>query len=136
MEIAIKNYRGRIPVNPKKLKAAILKLLRKEGINSAEITVLFTTAERIRKLNRRYHRRDCATDVLAFDLGSRKGKNIFADIVVSADAAIRNAKIYQTSESYELYLYVLHGLLHLTGYDDRTAKQRRIMELKVSEILR
>ncbi|OGX46151.1 MAG: rRNA maturation RNase YbeY [Omnitrophica WOR_2 bacterium RIFCSPLOWO2_12_FULL_51_8] len=135
MTITIKNFQKLIPINPKKVKSAILSLLREEGINSAEITASFTTGARIRELNRKFHQTDCYTDVLAFDLGGPAGKDIFGDIVVSADAAIDNAGIYKTSPAYELQLYVLHGLLHLLGYDDKTAGQSKIMGKKAEEIL-
>ena len=58
---------------------------------------------------------------------------MFADIVISTDTAIRNAKIFKTTQLNELYLYVVHGVLHLLGYDDRTQKQRQIMQKKEKE---
>ena len=55
-----------------------------------------------------------------------------ADIVVSADTAIRNAKIYNTTPRQEILLYAIHGILHILGYNDSNPKQRMIMRKKES----
>jgi probable rRNA maturation factor len=68
--------------------------------------------------------------VLAFDMAGRDSNKIEADIIISSDTAIRNAKIFKTRTAYELNLYVIHGLLHILGYDDRTLKQRKILQKK------
>jgi len=81
-----------------------------------------------------YLGRDAATDVIAFDLSSDK-KEFFADLAISTDTAKRNAGIFKTTPLYEVYLYVVHGLLHLLGYDDNTAKQKKLMENRSNQIL-
>ena len=73
------------------------------------------------------------TDVIAFD--SSKKKNLIADIAISADTAVRNAKIYNSTPLDELYLYVIHGLLHIIGYKDNKASNRKIMDAKAKNIL-
>jgi len=71
------------------------------------------------------------TDVLAFDLTDRwKSKKMFADIIISVDTALRNARFYKTSAAYELKLYSIHGLLHLLGYDDHSLKDSLLMRKK------
>ena len=77
-------------------------------------------------MNLEFLHRDQPTDVLAFESG---------EIVVSSDTAIRNARIFKTKPLYELYLYVVHGVLHIIGYDDRTKKQRERMQKKADDIL-
>ena len=58
-----------------------------------------------------------------------------ADIVVSTDAAARNAKVYRSTPAYEAYLYVAHGILHCVGYDDASARERAVMQHKAEKIL-
>jgi len=72
--------------------------------------------------------------VIAFDLSLDK-KKILADIAISTDTAIRQAKIFKTSPLYETYLYVVHGVLHIIGYRDATFKQRKLMDEKAHYIL-
>ena len=91
--------------------------------------------KKIKSLNREFLHKNYSTDVLSFDF-STQGKEIFADVVISTDTAVRNATIYKTSSLYEVYLYVVHGTLHLLGYDDKTKEQRKIMDQKAKEILK
>ena len=77
---------------------------------------------------------DSPTDVIAFDL-SDKGGELSADLAISTDTAIRNARIFKTCAAYEVYLYVIHGILHLLGFRDSTVRQRKSMERKTTQIL-
>jgi probable rRNA maturation factor len=88
----------------------------------------------IRRLNRKYHFRDAATDVLAFDLSD--GRRMITDIVISTDTAVRNAKTFKTTPLYENHLYLVHGLLHIFGYDDHDAKGRGMMRRKEAHYLK
>lgn len=82
-------------------------------------------------MNKRYSGKDEATDVLAFDIAMPfDTENIFADIVISAQTALRNAGFFKTEPSYESELYVIHGLLHILGYDDHTPAQKELMRRK------
>ena len=108
-----------------------------EGVKkSGEITLCFINDSEIRELNLMYLSKNCSTDVIAFDnsLDNKEGI-LLGDIAVSTDTAIRNARIYKTTPSYEIYLYVIHGVLHLLGYDDKTQKERKIMQSKANHII-
>lgn len=109
-----------------------------QGIKKpGQINFCFLNDNQIRRYNLRYLGRDEPTDVLSFNLSDFKKskKNILADIVISVDAAVTNSKIFKTTPRYELYLYIVHGLLHLLGYDDETEKERKIMQQKSNHIL-
>jgi probable rRNA maturation factor len=91
----------------------------------------------IKEINLNYLAENRPTDCITFDITSSEDKeNIFADIVISTDTAISNSKIFKTTPLNEIYLYVIHSVLHLLGYDDKTKKQKRIMENKTDVILR
>jgi probable rRNA maturation factor len=133
LKITIKNLQKKIPVNPTRIKKAIHNALDREGAKlSGEITVCFITDKEIEKLNAKYLRHRFPTDVISFNI-SDDPKNLLADIAVSADTAVRNAKIYKTTPERELSLYVIHAVLHLLGYDDQTLKQIALMRKKESE---
>jgi len=144
VKITVKNYQKKIPIYPARIKKVILKILRRfapqddgpPNILAHQITVCFVSDKKIKELNLKYCGKANPTDVLAFDLSSPAAQGrIFADIIISADTAIRNAGIFQTSPSYEIYLYVVHGILHLLGYDDHAIKQKQKMRKKEREIL-
>ncbi|MCX5697535.1 MAG: rRNA maturation RNase YbeY [Candidatus Omnitrophica bacterium] len=135
MEIAIKNLQSKIPINPKRIKRIILDTLSSEGVKKpASISVCFVNDKKIKELNLRFLKRSGPTDVISFDL-SAGTKEIVAEIAVSTDTAIRQSKIYHTTYTYETLLYVIHGLLHILGYDDRSARQRKLMQEKTESIL-
>ena len=133
MEITIRNLQKKIPIHPLRIKKSILKALKKEGVSKGEITVSFVNDKAISRLNSRYLKENKPTDVLSFDLAANsKEKIIVGDIIVSADTARSNSRIYKTSLNYELNLYALHGCLHLLGYDDNNPENRKIMRKKES----
>lgn len=135
MEINVINLQNKIPVGRKKLKETISACLRLERVRKpGEITVSLMSDAAIRELNIMYMGRYCSTDVLSFDI-SRSKKELIADIAVSADTALYNAKIYRTSALFEIYLYVIHGLLHILGYDDLSRNKRKRMQERTASIL-
>lgn len=134
-EVIVRNLQGKIPLSPRKIKKAILSVLSKEGIKkSGEITVCLVDDKRIKELNAKYSGKACPTDVLAFD-HSKNRSEISADIAVSCDTAIRNARVFKTTPLYEVHLYVVHGILHLLGYKDKSKKQADIMQKRAEKCL-
>ncbi|MCX7927589.1 MAG: rRNA maturation RNase YbeY [Candidatus Omnitrophica bacterium] len=130
MTITIQNQQAQIYVPKTKVKRIIQKILKHEAryLSSAEISITFVNDRHIRKLNHHFHNRDEATDVLAFDLSVQKDK-LIADIYISTQTALRQAKMWGNSPRKEILLYVIHAILHLVGYDDNlpslSAKMRR-----------
>jgi probable rRNA maturation factor len=136
VDIAIKNLQKTIAVDSGILRA-IKKVIRKtcelesRKLRRGRITVCLVDNKQMRKFNLQYLRQARPTDVLAFDLGSG-----VADIIVSTETAISNARTFKTSALYEILLYVAHGLLHVLGYDDKTLRQRKVIDNKAERILK
>ncbi|MFA4842311.1 MAG: rRNA maturation RNase YbeY [Candidatus Omnitrophota bacterium] len=141
-KVTIKIKQKSLLIKPKWIKSLVLKVLSSEGsklngpvrntdktrvstIVSNGVNFLFVNDKGIREFNLKYLGRDCPTDVIAFDTG---------DIVISSDAAVRNARTFKTSPVHELYLYVIHGLLHLLGYNDTNKKDRKVMHKREEEL--
>lgn len=89
------------------------------GASPREVSVLFCGDARMRTLNRRYRRRDSSTDVLAFPAGETEG-GLLGDIVVSVPYAARQARRRREPLSREIDRLLVHGFLHLLGYDHET----------------
>ena len=128
------------PVRLKKNVRAILKTL---GWKKAALSLLLTGDRGIRKLNKKYLRHDRPTDVIAF--GQLEGKALrtasgarpfLGDIAVSMETAARRAAGFGNSFDYELHFYFCHGILHLMGWRDKTAAQRKRMLAKQAKILK
>lgn len=106
-----------------------------ERARPLELSVTFVTDNKIRKLNKLYLGKDEATDVLAFDVSGQDGSHIVADIVISTDTARRQARQYATNTLFEIYLYLVHGILHILGYNDDTEKGYLRMQKRSEYIL-
>ena len=101
-------------------------VLEDESISRAEISVAVVEDATIREINRRHLDHDCATDVLSFLL-DHDGEELEGEVVVSAQTAQSAAKRFGWSAADELLLYVIHGMLHLAGYEDETEEQQARM---------
>lgn len=104
-------------------------IFKRESALSAlsEIHVLLVSDRRIAELHQYFHEVTGPTDVITFQHG---------EIVISAQTAQRQAGEFRTSTQGELELYLLHGLLHLHGFDDETAADARRMNGMQSKMLR
>jgi len=102
----------------RKIRELITFVARRTRARLREVDVAVVGRRKMASLNRRWTGRGGATDVLSFDLSDSRRPGLCAQIVVCGDEAIRQAQARGHSTERELLLYVLHGLLHLVGYDD------------------
>ena len=135
-------FEGR--VDPKRLTEVILRTLSQEGISEPmTVALLVTDDHNIRRLNLQYLGEDAPTDVLAFGMG--EGTDGFVsppamvrhlgDLVVSYPRAAIQAAEYGQSVPDELDRLVVHGILHLLGYDDHGQQEREQMWSRQEAIL-
>lgn len=110
----------------------------------AEVGITLVGDAQVRRLNRRYRGIDRATDVLAFPVGndrvchrSKDYPRLLGDVVISADTLRRQAKRQGHSPERELVVLMIHGLLHLLGYDhERSAAAARTMKRQEERFLK
>ena len=115
-------------IDKPRLKKAVRTVLDDAGIRSAEISIGIVTDQRMHELNRRFLKHDYPTDVLSFVLKQdKKNYSLEGEIVASSDYAAREAEQYGWTMNDELLLYIIHGCLHLVGYDDTTARAKKEM---------
>ena len=124
--IEVNNTQRFLPVDVRRLERAVRVVLEVESVPTAEISLAIVDNKTIHDLNRRYLHHDYATDVLSLVLESSP-RPLVGEIVVSAEMAIETAPRYHWRADEELILYVIHGTLHLTGHNDQTASDRRVM---------
>lgn len=137
IKVNIANRTRRFKISPAGLKRAALFVFKRFRVRSGELNVLLVTDRVIRRYNRRFLHRDRPTDVIAFQ-GERPGRvktPFLGDIVVSLERAKKQAVLYKSTFKRETYLYLIHGILHLMGYDDHTKPARRRMEILQSSFL-
>ena len=142
MQLFVEGVEQKIPFDPNRLTAALTRFLREKGIHK-KIHVILVNDEYITDLNRRYRHVEGSTDVLAFDLGSseRSDGEAEGEIYVSLDRAQRQAMDLNIPMAEESVRLIVHGLLHLSGYDHEKggeAKKRMLKETEagVEQVLR
>lgn len=101
-----------------------------------EITIVLATDREVRRLNRTFRGKDTPTDVLSFEVGDgREAGEPFGDVVVSVETAKRQAKDYDATLGTELERLVVHGTLHLCGYDHHERREAARMHGLTRKIL-
>ena len=124
---------SRDAVRWRRLEQIAQTTLRAEATPSSQgLTIVITGDRAIRLLNRRFLQVDAPTDVLAF---SSDEAGYLGDIVISYETASRNAQAFNWRVGDELSLLVVHGVLHLLGYDDSTHRAHKKMWKRQEDIL-
>jgi probable rRNA maturation factor len=135
MAAAVSNRQRRVRVSTPRLRATAEAALRALGRADLHVDVTVVDDPVIRRLNARYLRRRTTTDVLAFDLEAPGPSRLMGEVIVCADTARRQARRVGVSVTLELDLLVVHGLLHLAGWDDHEPREARLMHEREREIL-
>lgn len=131
--------------DPERLSELVLSTIRQEGFDKpATVGLLITSDDSVRRLNLQYRGQDSLTDVLAFSAG--EGSDGFVsppsmpyhlgDVVVSYPRAVAQAAEYGRPVEEELNRLVVHGVLHLLGYDDSTQEHREAMWRRQEALVR
>jgi len=111
---------------------AICVLRRRRIRRAGALEITFIDAAQMRRLNRRSLGHDWTTDVLSFRYD---GESVAGEILIAPAAARRYARAHGIPYREELARYVIHGILHWTGKDDRTAPQQRDMRAMENAML-
>jgi len=135
MRIEINNTTA-IPVEEKFLKGIVEKIFRSESKKGGNLSIAFIGEKRMRSLNKKYRGKDRATDVLSF---SQSGKipaaienKLEEEIIICLQAVKRNAARYNSTFKRELARVLIHGVLHLLGYDHEKS-QKAAEEMRKKE---
>ncbi len=99
-----------------------------EGLDLDEISVIFCSDEYLLDVNRQYLNHDYYTDVITFSYAEHNQLN--GDIFISVDRVKENAVIFDSSFIKELYRVIIHGVLHLMKYVDKTEEDKEFMRKK------
>ncbi|HWZ15834.1 MAG TPA: rRNA maturation RNase YbeY [Mucilaginibacter sp.] len=100
-----------------------------EGNKITELSFIFCSDEYLLQINRQYLDHDTYTDIITFD-NSTPGNGITGDIFISIDRIRENASKFNIPEADELHRVIIHGVLHLLGYKDKTPSDKKKMTFK------
>lgn len=127
LQIKIASPQEIVPLDRARLREIARAVLTGEGITAAAISLAFVDNPTIHRLNKQFLDHDEPTDVLTFPMSGPGAKTLEGEIVIGAEVARAQAAERNHDEQAELALYVIHGLLHLCGFDDKSATVSRMM---------
>lgn len=133
--LSVKNQQEAVDLDFQGLKAAARAVLEGEGVAAAKVAFAVMDDATIHLLNKRHLAHDEPTDVLTFPYTPPGAKRLEGDIAIGAEVAKRQAEERGHPVHAELCLYVIHGCLHLCGYDDKTPTGASEMRRKEREYL-
>ena len=117
-----------------KLKTWISQVIRREGLTPGEIVFVLTSDEAVLASNQQFLQHDTYTDIITFDYC--EGKQVNGDILISLDRVKENAVKFGVSQGHELRRVMIHGVLHLCGYKDKSKRDAALMRNKEDEALK
>lgn len=115
--------------NKAAVRAWVTETIKAEGYKLKELTYIFCSDAYLLQINRQYLNHDTFTDIVTFDNSEIAG-SIAGDIFISIERIRENAVKYKHSEAEELHRVIIHGALHLVGYKDKSAADKKKMTEK------
>jgi probable rRNA maturation factor len=140
VQIQIDNRQRRHKILKRPLRRIARKILSVSGYPDAELSILILDNAGIQEINREYLQRDRPTNVISFAMQEGEGAGlsplVLGDVVISAERAATDAADAGIPFEHELWFLLLHGILHLLGYDHErgTEEEARQMEAREAEI--
>ncbi len=138
MGVWLRTHLRRSVVRTRNLRRVTQFVLELTGYSSAQVSLSLVGKTRMRSLNRTYRQRDYPTDVLAFPMeeATQSPQPFVGDVVICVPVALSQASHFGNTPDEELLRLLIHGILHLLGYDhETTERDARRMKRKEHEIL-
>jgi probable rRNA maturation factor len=123
VSVHIDNHQKAFPIEKRFFSTLIKEVLSFLNVNCKEISIYFTTEEEISKLHDEFFQDPTPTDCISFPLDDEH----LGEVFVCPSVALDYAKKHDILPIQEVVLYVIHGILHLIGYDDMDPKSKKIM---------
>jgi probable rRNA maturation factor len=136
IRVSIANPQDAVVIDRARLRQTVQMVLEGENEPDAEVSLALVDNLTIRQLNNRYLQHDEPTDVLSFPLSEPSAKRLAGELVIGAEVAREQAHGRGHDVQAELALYVIHGLLHLCGYEDKSAADADVMRERERHYLR
>lgn len=135
-KVSIASPQETVPLDRGRLREAARQVLAGEHVADYEISLAFVDNRTIHRLNKQYLDHDEPTDVLSFPLSDAHARKLTGELVIGTEVALEQAQARGHDVHAELALYVIHGVLHLCGYDDKAAKDAKAMRARERHYLR
>ena len=136
MLLEILDEQDAFAVDGDKVRTVCGRILADAGIQSGRMNVVFVDSDTSRRFNRDFLQHDYPTDTISFPIEDRRSEgHLEGEVLVCTEVAQSRAAEFGWTAEEELLLYVVHGMLHLTGFDDSTPELQAVMQAKEREYL-
>lgn len=135
IDVQVNDSQTALRVDRERVAELVRRVLRGEGVHNASISITLVDDATIRRINGQYLNHDWPTDVISFPLSSPDAPELVAELVVSTETAVATAASADLPPWAELALYLVHGLLHICGFDDTSAPAAALMRRREREVL-
>ena len=127
-------------IDEEKWRDLAIDTLQAEGVQTGELNLIFVDSQNIQQLNKTYLGKSEPTDVLAFpidsfDISTTDTPLLLGDVVICPEKAMENAKAQNKTLEEEIALLVLHGVLHILGYDHAEPNEKAVMKKREKQLL-
>ena len=135
IEIELSDTQAHLTIDPAWVQRIVRAILKAEAVESATLSIGIMDNASIRVINARYLAHDWPTDVISFPYPDEMDAGLAGELVISAEMAAETAVLGHFEPLNEVALYLVHGLLHLCGYDDQNADDVVLIRRREAEIL-
>ena len=135
IQVELTNTQAFLTIDSARIHQIVAAVVNAEQISTADIAINLTDDASIRVVNARFLKHDWPTDVISFPYSEAGQSHLEGELVISAQMAIEMAHIASCDPLAELALYLVHGLLHLCGYDDQIVADQVVIRRREAEIL-
>lgn len=137
MPISIQNRQKKQEVDTGRLRRSLKRLLKELHCREIEVSLLLVDDDQIREINRTYLKRDRPTNVISFSMTEGSfghiHPEILGDIILSTETAARDARTFGLDFMDEMEFLLIHGLLHLIGYNHENTGAEQTEKMKIRE---
>jgi probable rRNA maturation factor len=137
MKLHIDNKQARVKIEKRDIRRTVSRIFKLLDCVDNELSIVFTDDDHIKRLNRQYLGKNKATNVLSFPLLEGKYFNInprmMGDIVISVDTAEKDARKGNLSLQQEIDFLLIHGILHLLGYNHENTSPEKANDMSIKE---
>lgn len=135
IEVEVSDTQTHLAIPDGAIEGLVARVLRLEGFTRASISIAVVDDAAIHELNRQHLNHDWPTDVITFPLSDEGDEELSGELIVSAEMAKATAAQAGVDPWHELALYIVHGLLHLAGFDDLDLETAAAMRRREDEVL-
>lgn len=136
MEVAVANAQRTKRIDTRLLKTMVEWALAELRVEEGEVAIRLVSAKEMARAHEDFMDIAGSTDAITFDHGSEPPRKLHGDILVCVDDAIEQAREFSTTWQEEVARYTIHGLLHLSGFDDVEPTKRRVMKREEDRLTR